>query len=192
MLSSAAINSIKSNISNAVSAKNPQGVANAVELPPLYRRTSPSGGAGGSSQPAGHREHLKVDGADWSPVLNSILDCHAAISSVSTYFWGVLTQCLSLALHARARELFIGVMSIYQSKGLLNTKWQRSCVLVLYNVRGFLTFISMEIHPSDIPCCMPLISDVDRNPVLQHFFIFLFRPRSHLVFAVKEKSRANI
>ena len=81
MMPSSAINSVKTNLGNAVQAKNPQAVANAVELPPLHRRTRPSGG-GGSSQTAGHREQLKIDGADWSPVLNSILDCHAAISSV--------------------------------------------------------------------------------------------------------------
>lgn len=85
MLPSSAINSVKSNLGNAVSAKNPQSVASAVELPTLYRRTRPSG-AGGSSQSAGHREQLKVDGADWSPVLNSLLDCHAAVSSVRKLF----------------------------------------------------------------------------------------------------------
>ena len=48
-------------------------------------------------------------------------------------------------------------MSIYQSKGLLNCRatFHRLLVIMLYNVRGFPTFISMDIHPSDIPCCMP-------------------------------------
>jgi len=81
MLSPAVINRIKSNISNAVIAKNPQAVANAVELPAFYRRTKSDGK--GASQAVSHRQQLKIDGADWSPVLNSILDCHAAISSVS-------------------------------------------------------------------------------------------------------------
>ncbi|KAL3794861.1 hypothetical protein ACHAWO_007635 [Cyclotella atomus] len=80
MLPSSTINSIKSNLGNAISAKNPQAVANSVELPPLYRPAKPSGGSGGS-QATSHGEQLKVDGADWSPVLNAILDCHAAISS---------------------------------------------------------------------------------------------------------------
>jgi hypothetical protein len=84
MLPPTAINSIKSNLGNAVSAKNPQAVASAVELPPLHRQTSPSSG---SSQAAGHREQLKVDGADWSPVLNSVLDAHTAVSSVCLFLF---------------------------------------------------------------------------------------------------------
>jgi len=82
MLSPSTINSIKVNLSNAVLAKNPQAVANAVELPPLHRVTSPSG-ADTTGQVAGHREQLKADGADWSTVLNSILDARGGISSVS-------------------------------------------------------------------------------------------------------------
>jgi hypothetical protein len=93
MLPSSTINSIKSNLGNAISAKNPQAVANSVELPPLYRPAKPSGGSGGS-QATSHGEQLKVDGADWSPVLNAILDCHAAISSVGNFIMDVDFVCL--------------------------------------------------------------------------------------------------
>ena len=164
MLPPSSINSIKSNLGNAVSSKSPQAVASAVELPPLHRRTSLSGGASGS-QAVGHREQLKIDGADWSPVLNSLLDCHAAISSVgaSTYFfcldWGVMWFMMHF-------NIYLWAMPIINQKG-----WNSGIVplfQMLYNVRGCLTFISMDVHPSDIPCCMPLYSDVDRNPVLQH------------------------
>eukprot|EP00956_Cyclotella_meneghiniana_P027151 scaffold60365_cov25-Cyclotella_meneghiniana.AAC.1 len=75
------INSIKTNLSDAVSSKNPQAVANAIQLPPLHRRTNPSDGAAASDSTQTHQQQLKIDGADWSPVLNSLLDCHAAISS---------------------------------------------------------------------------------------------------------------
>eukprot|EP00804_Cyclotella_cryptica_P011419 CCRYP_016373-RB/>CCRYP_016373-RB protein AED:0.23 eAED:0.23 QI:91/1/1/1/0.66/0.42/7/6391/207 len=80
LLSPSAINSIKVKLSNAVSAKNPQAVANAVELPPLHRVTSPSD-ANNRNEGSGHREQLKVDGADWSTVLNSILDARGGILS---------------------------------------------------------------------------------------------------------------
>eukprot|EP00956_Cyclotella_meneghiniana_P032581 scaffold90174_cov65-Cyclotella_meneghiniana.AAC.1 len=75
------INSIKTNLSDAVSSKNPQAVANAIQLPPLHHRTNPSDGAAASESTQTHQQQLKIDGADWSPVLNSLLDCHAAISS---------------------------------------------------------------------------------------------------------------
>ena len=43
-----------------------------------------SGGGGGQQQQSNHHgEHLKVDGVDWSNVLNPLLDAHAAIQLVS-------------------------------------------------------------------------------------------------------------
>jgi hypothetical protein len=96
MLPSSTINSIKSNLGNAVSARNPQAVANAVELPSLHRPAKPSGGSGGS-QATSHREQLKVDGVDWSPVLNAILDCHAAISLVGNLIIGFLLEVKNIS-----------------------------------------------------------------------------------------------
>lgn len=101
MLPSSTINSIKSNLGNAVSARNPQAVANAVELPSLHRPAKPSGGSGGS-QATSHREQLKVDGTDWSPVLNAILDCHAAISLVGH----LIVDCVLLEVKHQVVVLF--------------------------------------------------------------------------------------
>ena len=82
MLPRSSINTIKSNLNNAVSAKDPHAIASAVDLPPL-----PKSADGASQQQRRqtnhHGEHLKVDGVDWSNVLNPLLDAHAAIQSVS-------------------------------------------------------------------------------------------------------------
>ena len=77
MLPKSSINTIKANLNKAVSAKNPHGIASAVDLPPLPKN------GGGSSSKSSHRENLKIDGADWSNVLNQLLDAHSAIQSVS-------------------------------------------------------------------------------------------------------------
>ena len=82
MLPRSFINTIKSNLNNAVSAKDPHAIASAVDLPPL-----PKSADGVSQQQqqrqTNHGEHLKVDGVDWSNVLNPLLDAHAAIQLVS-------------------------------------------------------------------------------------------------------------
>lgn len=78
MLPKSSINSIKANLNKAVSAKDPHGIASAVDLPPL-----PKSGSDGSSSKSSHRENLKIDGVDWSNVLNPLLDAHSAIQSVS-------------------------------------------------------------------------------------------------------------
>lgn len=77
----ASINTIKSNLSNALSAKDPHGIASAVDLPPLPKSVGLSGGGDGSSQQH-HQEYLKIDGVDWSNVLNPLLDTHSAIQLV--------------------------------------------------------------------------------------------------------------
>ena len=78
----ASITTIKSNLSNALSAKDPHGIASAVDLPSLPTRVlGPSGGGHGNSQQQ-HQEYLKIDGVDWSNVLNPLLDAHSAIQSV--------------------------------------------------------------------------------------------------------------
>ena len=78
MLPKSSINTIKANLNKAVSAKDPHGIASAVDLPPL-----PKSGSDGSSSKTSHRENLKIDGVDWSNVLNPLLDAHSAIQSVS-------------------------------------------------------------------------------------------------------------
>ena len=81
------INSIKSKLNNAVSVKDPHAIAKAVDLPPLPkgvgRGASRSGNNNGSQQQQIHGEHLKIDGVDWSNVLNPLLDAHLAIQNVS-------------------------------------------------------------------------------------------------------------
>lgn len=74
-----AINSIKGDLHSALSAKDPHGLARAVDLPPLPKVAAPP--TGGSQQ--NHVEVLKVDGADYSNVLNPLLDAHLAIKMVS-------------------------------------------------------------------------------------------------------------
>jgi len=71
-----AINAIKSKLHNAILTKDPHAIAAAVDLPPLPKRVV----AGGSSSQ--HGESLKIDGVDWSNVLNPLLDAHFAIQSV--------------------------------------------------------------------------------------------------------------
>ena len=71
-----AINTIKSKLHNAIQAKDPHAIAAAVDLPPLPKRVV----AGGSSSQ--HGESLKIDGVDWSNVLNPLLDAHFAIQWV--------------------------------------------------------------------------------------------------------------
>ena len=78
----ASITAIKSNLSNALSAKDPHGIASAVDLPSLPTRVlGPSGDGDGNSQQQ-HQEYLKIDGVDWSNVLNPLLDAHSAIQAV--------------------------------------------------------------------------------------------------------------
>jgi hypothetical protein len=89
MLPRSEIDTIKANLLNATSAKNPTAVASAVELPPLPKRAFAStNNRNGGSRTVGsssvHREHLKIDGVgDWTNVLNPLLDAHAAIRAVS-------------------------------------------------------------------------------------------------------------
>eukprot|EP00584_Thalassiosira_punctigera_P026439 CAMPEP_0172577488 /NCGR_PEP_ID=MMETSP1067-20121228/138258_1 /TAXON_ID=265564 ORGANISM="Thalassiosira punctigera, Strain Tpunct2005C2" /NCGR_SAMPLE_ID=MMETSP1067 /ASSEMBLY_ACC=CAM_ASM_000444 /LENGTH=412 /DNA_ID=CAMNT_0013370175 /DNA_START=1078 /DNA_END=2316 /DNA_ORIENTATION=- len=73
------INAIKIKLDNAVSAKDPRAIAAAVNLPafPKIVGAARNSGVAGSQ----HREHLKVDGVDWSNVLNPLLDAHLAIQS---------------------------------------------------------------------------------------------------------------
>lgn len=76
----ATISAIKAKLNNAISAKDPHGIAAAVDLPPLPKRAATSFTGNGSSQ---HGEYLiKVDGVDWSNALNPLLDAHLAIQSV--------------------------------------------------------------------------------------------------------------
>lgn len=74
------INTIKTRLSNAVSVKDPRAIASAVELPPLPKRIVGTTGSGGSASQQ-HAENLRIDGADWSNVLNPLLDAHLAIQS---------------------------------------------------------------------------------------------------------------
>ena len=82
------INATRSNLDRALSAKDPSAIATAVDVPLLKTNFvgGPSTGGNDSSYSSGsvHREQLKVDGVDWSNVLNFLLDVHLAISSVSS------------------------------------------------------------------------------------------------------------
>jgi hypothetical protein len=79
------INAIRSNLDRALSAKDPSTIATAVDVPLL--KTNICGGLTTSDNSSGfmHQEQLKVDGVDWSNVLNSLLDVHFAIASVSIF-----------------------------------------------------------------------------------------------------------
>ena len=93
------VNAIKTKLNSAVSAKDPQAVAVAVDLPSLTSEsvagapTRPADGAGSQQ----HGEHLKIDGVDWSNVLNPLLDAHLAIQSVGAscviFLWYNLITC---------------------------------------------------------------------------------------------------
>lgn len=72
-----AITAIQTKLKNAISSKDPRKIAAAVDLPPFTKSTGASRGNGGAGPQ--HREHLKVDGVDWSNVLNLLLDTHLAI-----------------------------------------------------------------------------------------------------------------
>ena len=80
MLPRATIGALKSRLSQAVAAKDPGEIAAALDLPPLPKGAASSGTNHGNGPR--HGEQLKVDGADWSNVLNPLLDAHAAIASV--------------------------------------------------------------------------------------------------------------
>lgn len=78
----ASITTIKSNLNNALSAKDPHGIASAVDLPPLPTRVLGTSGDGDGNSQQQHQEYLKIDSVDWSNVLNPLLDAHSAIQAV--------------------------------------------------------------------------------------------------------------
>ena len=84
------INAIRSNLDRAVSSKDPAAIATAIDVPlpktNVIGAPSTSPSSSGSGSAAVHREQLKVDGVDWSNVLNYLLDVHLAIASVSTIY----------------------------------------------------------------------------------------------------------
>lgn len=82
MLPRASITSIKTKLSNAVSAKDPHAIAAAVDLPPLPKAVGANASSSNGGSGPQHGEYLKVDGVDWSNVLNPLLDAHAAVQSV--------------------------------------------------------------------------------------------------------------
>jgi len=83
------INALRSNLDRALSAKDPAAIATAVDVPLQNTNVvvGPSGGNSSSTSGSVHREQLKVDGVDWSNVLNYLLDVHLAIASVSTSYY---------------------------------------------------------------------------------------------------------
>ena len=86
------INAIKSKLNNAVSAKDPRAIAAAVDLPPFPKSGGASRGNGGAGPQ--HRESLKIDGVDWSNVLNLLLDAHLAIQSVRALLLDVFLESI--------------------------------------------------------------------------------------------------
>ena len=74
---------IKHKLNSAISSKDPRDIAAAVDLPPLTKSTGASRGSGDAGSQ--HREHLKVEGVDWSNVLNLLLDAHLAIQLVRCF-----------------------------------------------------------------------------------------------------------
>eukprot|EP00578_Thalassiosira_sp_NH16_P012105 CAMPEP_0181113110 /NCGR_PEP_ID=MMETSP1071-20121207/20173_1 /TAXON_ID=35127 /ORGANISM="Thalassiosira sp., Strain NH16" /LENGTH=413 /DNA_ID=CAMNT_0023197127 /DNA_START=8 /DNA_END=1249 /DNA_ORIENTATION=+ len=75
------VNATKTKLNNAVSAKDPHTIAAVVDLPPFPNSARSSTSRGGSNSHPNHGEHLKIDGVDWSNVLNPLLDAHSAIQS---------------------------------------------------------------------------------------------------------------
>ena len=85
-----AMNTVRSNLDYALSRKDPAAIAKAVDVP-LPKNTDIVGGppvGNGSTSNSGpvHHEQLKIDGVDWSNVLNYLLDAHLAIASVSDFY----------------------------------------------------------------------------------------------------------
>ena len=82
------IHALRSDLDRAVSSKDPAAIATAIDVPlrkpNVVVGSSPSGDGSSSSSGSVHREQLKVDGVDWSNVLNYLLDVHLAIASVSS------------------------------------------------------------------------------------------------------------
>lgn len=118
------INTIKTRLSNAVSVKDPRAIASAVELPPLPKRIVGTTGSGGSASQQ-HAENLRIDGADWSNVLNPLLDAHLAIQSV---------RPPPLISSEKMHVNFIsGVgLRLFQSKGLIQVLMcRRLCVSIV-------------------------------------------------------------
>ena len=81
------ITAIKSNLNVAISAKDPHAIASAVDLPPLVKSAGDNDASLASQPPPSpHAEYLKIDGVDWSNVLNPLLDAHLAIQLVRVIF----------------------------------------------------------------------------------------------------------
>ena len=149
------INALRSNLDRALSAKDPAAIATAVDVP--LRNTNVVGGpSGGNSSSSGsvHREQLKVDGVDWSNVLNYLLDVHLAIASVSSPSH-YLSEINKLS-HNSCTGKYIGrwikmfgsikrVVPNFESDNVLHF------YIVLYNARGLPVSSVWSIHPSDIP-----------------------------------------
>ena len=79
------ISAIKSNLSSAISAKDPLAIATAVDLPTFVKSAIVAAVPSHPPPPPPHAEYLKINGADWSNVLNPLLDAHLAIQMVSVY-----------------------------------------------------------------------------------------------------------
>ena len=118
------INTIKTRLSNAVSLKDPRAIASAVELPSLPKRIVGTTGSGGSASQQ-HAENLRIDGADWSNVLNPLLDAHLAIQSVRP------PPLISRKLMHVNFISGVGRM-LFQSKGLIQVLMcRRLCVSIV-------------------------------------------------------------
>lgn len=114
------INGIKSNLDQAVSAKDPAAIATAVDVP--LPTSNDVGGIIGTSNNNNtssgsvHREQLKIDNVDWSNVLNFLLDVHLAIMSVR--FTHTQQQQIIYWMHMKILVDVIKKSFDQQSKGL--------------------------------------------------------------------------
>jgi hypothetical protein len=171
------INTIKSKLSNAVSAKDPLAIASAVELPTLPKRIEGVTGSGGSASQQ-HGESLRVDGADWSNVLNPLLDAHLSIQLVRP--WSV--HSLMRGMHL---NLNLGVGCIlFQSKGLI-----RFCIVPSPVRFNWCNIMRGDVSPSSVwtstRAIFPVVyraPDADGNPVLQHYYFIHLLGSSILLF----------
>jgi len=84
---------IKNKLNNAISLKHPHEIASAVDILTLTKTTGES--RDNCDVGSHHREHLQVDGVEWSNVLNPLLDAFQAVQFVSSLLYRYL-----LVVHA--------------------------------------------------------------------------------------------
>ena len=162
------INTIKTRLSNTVSAKDPRGIASAVELPPLPKRIIDTTGSGGSESQQHHVENFRIDGADWSNVLNPLLDAHLAIQSVRPPPVDSRKK-VARERYFRRRTEAVSIKRVVSGFDVSTPVCFNCCYIMRGDVSPSSVWTSTRA-PFPVAYRTP---DADGNPVLQHYFLFL-------------------